>query len=90
MPASGQALSAAETNAVLDMLCACGARLASDWFGRPDIRSSVGADTEHHSPHHASVEWSAFGIAESRAIIDAQLILDAAGRSVRLWPENEG
>ena len=35
-------------------------------------------------------EWPAFGIAESRAGIDAQLILDAARRSVRLWPENEG
>jgi hypothetical protein len=32
----------------------------------------------------------AFGIAESRAGIDAQIILDAARRSVRLWPENEG
>jgi hypothetical protein len=35
-------------------------------------------------------EWSAFGLAESRAGIDAQLILDAAQRSIRLWPENEG
>ena len=35
-------------------------------------------------------EWPAFGIAESRAGIDAQLVLDAARRSVRLWPENEG
>jgi hypothetical protein len=35
-------------------------------------------------------EWPAFGIAESRAGIDAELILDAAGRSVSLWPEDEG
>jgi hypothetical protein len=35
-------------------------------------------------------EWSAFEVAESRVGIDAQLILDAARRSVRLWPENEG
>jgi hypothetical protein len=35
-------------------------------------------------------EWPAFGIPESRAVIDAQLIRDAAERSVRLWPENEG
>jgi hypothetical protein len=35
-------------------------------------------------------EWPAFGIAESRAGIDAQLILDSARRSVRLWPESEG
>ena len=34
-------------------------------------------------------EWPACGIAESRADTDAQLILDAARRSVRLWPENE-
>ena len=35
-------------------------------------------------------QWPTFGIAESRAGIDAQLILDAARRSIRLWPENEG
>jgi len=35
-------------------------------------------------------EWQAFAIPESRTAIDAQLILDAAGRSVRLWPEDEG
>ena len=34
-------------------------------------------------------EWSAFGIAESRAAIDAQLVLDAAARSVWLWPETD-
>ena len=35
-------------------------------------------------------EWPTFGIAESRASLDAQLILDAADRSIRLWPEDEG
>jgi hypothetical protein len=35
-------------------------------------------------------EWPTFGIAESRAGIDAQLVLDAARRSIRLWPESEG
>jgi hypothetical protein len=35
-------------------------------------------------------EWPAFGIAESRASVDAQLILDAARRSIRLWPEDDG
>lgn len=35
-------------------------------------------------------QWSMYGIAETRASIDAQLILDAAQRSVRLWPEDEG
>jgi hypothetical protein len=34
-------------------------------------------------------EWPTFGIAETRADIDAQLILDAAQRSIRLWPEDE-
>jgi hypothetical protein len=34
-------------------------------------------------------EWPALGIAESRAGIEAQLILDAAQRSIRLWPESE-
>ena len=32
-------------------------------------------------------EWPAFGITETRTALDAQLILDAAGRSVQLWPE---
>jgi hypothetical protein len=35
-------------------------------------------------------EWPAFGIAETRAGIEAQLILDAAGRGIQLWPEDEG
>jgi hypothetical protein len=32
-------------------------------------------------------QWPAYGIAESRVDIDAQLILDAAARAVQLWPE---
>ena len=32
-------------------------------------------------------EWPSLGIAETRVGVDAQLILDAAGRSLRLWPE---
>ncbi len=35
-------------------------------------------------------EWPTFGLAESRTGIDAQLIVDAARRSIRLWPGNEG
>jgi hypothetical protein len=35
-------------------------------------------------------EWPALGIPETRAGLDAQLILDAAGRSIRLWSEVEG
>lgn len=33
-------------------------------------------------------EWPALGIPESRAEIDAGLILDAATRAVQLWPED--
>jgi hypothetical protein len=33
-------------------------------------------------------EWAAAGIPETRASLDAQLIVDAAGHSVRLWPED--
>jgi hypothetical protein len=35
-------------------------------------------------------EWSAVEIPETRASIDAQLILDAAGAAVRLWSEEDG
>jgi hypothetical protein len=35
-------------------------------------------------------EWPAFEIPETRADLDAQLILDAADRGIRLWPEDEG
>jgi hypothetical protein len=35
-------------------------------------------------------EWPAFGIAETRVGIEAQLIRDAAGSSIQLWPEDEG
>jgi hypothetical protein len=33
-------------------------------------------------------EWAALGVPETRAVIDAQLILDAAGHSTPLWQEN--
>ena len=33
-------------------------------------------------------ELPARGIPESRVEVDAQLILDAAGRAIRLWPED--
>jgi hypothetical protein len=35
-------------------------------------------------------QWPMYGITETRVGIDAQLILDAAQRSVRPWPEDEG
>jgi hypothetical protein len=34
-------------------------------------------------------EWPPFGIPETRATLDAALILDAARRSTQLWPEAE-
>ena len=34
-------------------------------------------------------QWPLYGIGETRVGIDAQLILDAARRSVQLWPEDE-
>ena len=34
-------------------------------------------------------EWPVFGIAETRVSMDARLILDAAGRSTPLWPQDE-
>jgi len=35
-------------------------------------------------------QWPMYGISETRVGVDAQLILDAARRSIRLWPEDEG
>jgi hypothetical protein len=35
-------------------------------------------------------EWPVLSIPESRAGLDAQLILDAAARSIRLWPDDKG
>ena len=35
-------------------------------------------------------EWPALGLPETRAGLDAKLTLDAAGRSIRLWPDDEG
>ena len=71
--------------------------------GRSCTRSPAAADHTLSSPGGGCGRclppgrwsWSpgdrqAFGLAESRAGIDAQLILDAARRSIRLWPENEG
>jgi hypothetical protein len=33
--------------------------------------------------------WPSYGMTETRVSIDAQLIIDAARRSVRPWPENQ-
>jgi hypothetical protein len=34
-------------------------------------------------------QWPEYGIGETRVRIDAQLILDAARHSTKLWPEDE-
>ena len=34
-------------------------------------------------------QWPVYGIGETRIAIDGQLILDAARRSVQLWPEDD-
>ncbi len=47
---------------VREMLVGCTTRLADEWFNRPDVRGPVGVEPGLHSPHHSSVEWSAFGI----------------------------
>ena len=35
-------------------------------------------------------QWPMYEITETRVGVDAQLILDAAQRSIRLWPEDQG
>lgn len=69
----------------------------------PILRSRGGGGTSHHSlsqlwawplppkgPLEFVCQWSMYGIAETRVGIDAELILDAAQRSVRLWPQDKG
>jgi hypothetical protein len=41
-------------------------------------------------PLEFTCQWPTYGIDGTRVGIDAQLILDAARRSVRLWPDHEG
>ncbi len=66
----------------------------------PILRPGGGGGTSHYQasqwwswplPPPGSLEfisqWPTFGIGETRVSIDAQLILEAARRSVRLWPE---
>jgi hypothetical protein len=55
----------------------------------------LGLDMEHWvwplppaGPFAFVCEWPSRGIAESRAEIDAGLILEAAGRAVTLWPDD--
>lgn len=55
-------LTEAERADVREVLRTCAGRLAREWFRRPDVRGPVGIAPGLHSPHHSSVEWSAFGI----------------------------
>ena len=52
--------------------------------------SLVGVAAAARRPLEFVCEWPTLGIPESRAGLDAQLILDAAGQSTRLWPDDEG
>ena len=69
----------------------------------PFLRSNGGGGTSHHQRHRLwawplppagplefRCDWPALGAGEARASVDAQLILDAAARSIRLWPERAG
>jgi len=65
----------------------------------PMLRSRGGGGTSHYNqaqwwawplppsgPLEFICQWPTLGISETRVSIDAQLILDAARRSVQLWP----
>lgn len=65
----------------------------------PFLRQHGGSGTSHYNhsrwwawplppsgPLEFICQWPALGITETRVSIDAQLILDAARRSVQLWP----
>jgi hypothetical protein len=69
----------------------------------PILRSRGGGGTTHSQllrwwawplpptgPLEFVCQWPMYGIAETRVAIDAQLILDAARRSIQLWPEDKG
>lgn len=68
----------------------------------PILRPGGGGSTSHHQhsrwwawplppsgPLEFVCHWPRLGPGEIRVGVDAQLILDAAGRSIRLWPEAE-
>jgi hypothetical protein len=70
--------------------------------GEPFLQQFMGGGSPHtlftrwwawplppKGPLEFVAEWPAFGIPETRAEIDAQLILDAADRGIRLWPEQD-
>jgi hypothetical protein len=69
----------------------------------PTLRPRGGGGTSHYQrsqwwawplppsgPLEFICHWPTLGTGDQRAGIDAQLILDAARRSVQLWPEGDG
>ena len=67
----------------------------------PFLRPAGGGATSHYSqqrwwawplppsgPLEFSCRWPSMGISEARVSMDADLILDAARRSVQIWPES--
>ena len=69
----------------------------------PILRSRGGGGTSHSQffrwwawplppkgPLGFVSQWPMYKVAETRVNIDAELILDAAQRSIQLWPEDEG
>jgi hypothetical protein len=57
------ALTTEQDGAVSEMLTALAGTLWDQWFSKAPVRCPVGMGADQHSPHHASVEWSAFGVA---------------------------
>lgn len=62
-------LPARQSTAVDELLTRLAGNLWRQWFSRSDIRGRTGLRPGLHSPHHASVEWSAFGVA-ALALVD--------------------
>ena len=69
----------------------------------PILRPRGGGGTSHYQhsrlwawplppsgPLEFICHWPTLGTGETRVTLDAQLVLDAARRSIRLWPEGDG
>ena len=69
----------------------------------PFLRQQGGGGSSHYNqsrwwawplppagPLEFIAQWPTLGIGETRVSIDAELILDAARRSVQIWPEHDG
>lgn len=75
------ALTAEQDQATRELLEVLGGTLWGQWFSKPPVSGPVSMAADAHSPHHASVEWSAFGVA-SLALLGtadaAQVWVDAS------------